>query len=105
LLPEEHNLTNYPLNTKEWIRWIKNNLDIDELAAIDFLEEGAFPFYRLEALWKREFSVNKGYHSDFVPALVRNKRGLIAWVYRDSSEPNWRMDDTFNLDDTRNDSA
>ena len=105
MLPEEHNLSTYPLTVDGWIRWINNNLDIDELTAIDFIEKDAFPFDRLEAVWAREFSVNKGYHTDFVPALLRNKRGLIVWVYRGGSEPNWRMDDTFNLDITHKDSA
>ena len=105
MLPEENNLTNYPLNVEEWIRWIKDNLDIDELAAIEFVEKDAFPFDRLEVIWKREFSVNKGFHSDFVPALIRNKHGLIIWVYRGGSEPNWRKDDAFNLDVTHKDSA
>ena len=75
------------------------HLGIDELTVIDLFEKGVFPFDRLEEIWKREFSLDKGYHSDFIPALIRNKRGLIVWVYRGGSEPNWRMNDKFNLDE------
>jgi hypothetical protein len=35
------------------------------------------------------YAAENGFHPDFVPALARNLRGLLAWVYGGGSEPCW----------------
>lgn len=83
----------YPTNPSEWQVWIEKHLDIDVEKAVMLLESDSFPTEDLEALWQREFTAEKGYVSDFIPALLRNKMGLIRWVYCGYDEPDWRGSD------------
>ena len=44
--------------------------------------------------WIRiEFSSDKGYNPSFIPALLRNIKGLISWTYGDGLEPDWSGQD------------
>ena len=83
----------YPANPTEWILWIESKIDIDERHGRGLCESSSFPLDRLIAAWEEEFSIDKGYSPEFIPALVRNKRGFLKWVYLGSNEPNWRNSD------------
>jgi len=50
-------------------------------------QAGNFPYEQLEE-WIRE-TFREGFSPDFVPALLRNIRGLVKWVYGDGDEPSW----------------
>ena len=54
----------------------------------------AFPYNRLEQWIRNTF--REGFHPDFVPALLRNIKGLVAWVYGGENEPYWQQSDNEN---------
>jgi hypothetical protein len=84
----------YPTRPEEWRDWIHLKIGLSEEDAKDLLERGLFPYDKMVACWQREFSSKKGYSPAFIPALTRNKRGLVEWVYRGGNEPLWTgMDD------------
>ena len=83
----------YPQTPLEWRKWIEKRLDIDEPQGYDFTEKSTFPLQRLEDLWNMEFSPDRGYSPDFIPALTRNKIGFLKWVYGGGFEPNWIKSD------------
>jgi hypothetical protein len=87
-------IPHYPKSPKEWREWIRDNLGINEEEAIRMSLKCAFPFDKLVDCWRREFHSQKGYSPDFIPALVRNQRGLIKWVYAKGREPVWTGEDS-----------
>ena len=79
----------YPQKVDEWREAISKALGLTPEEAKLRLRKGTFPFDDL-AIWiQEEFSPDKGYSPDFIPALIRNCKGLIAWAYGDGSEPYW----------------
>jgi hypothetical protein len=83
----------YPTTTMAWRVWMKRMLDIDIEEGVDLVRNDRFPLDRLLETWHSVFSEEHGYSSDFIPALFRNKLGLLNWVYLDAPEPNWRGSD------------
>ena len=83
----------YPQDIVDWQAWIIHHLDLDILQVRSLMEEGNFPFARLIAVWQKEFSSERGYSPNFIPALTRNKVGFVRWVYLQGSEPNWKKTD------------
>ena len=83
----------YPQTSIEWRVWIQTQMDIDETHGAKLVDEGAFPHNRLVSTWEREFTVEKGYSPQFIPALTRNVLRFLSWVYGGSSEPNWTKSD------------
>ncbi|MFW9787438.1 MAG: hypothetical protein ACFFE2_04320 [Candidatus Thorarchaeota archaeon] len=83
----------YPVDMMEWRDWIKKNLGYTTEQGIEFVRAGTFPVSELVAVWRQEFTVEKGYVADFIPALERNKMGFLRWIYADGAEPFWKESD------------
>ncbi len=84
----------YPTSPEEWHSWIDVHLGISRQKGLDLFKDSSFPMERLIAIWEMEFTETKGYSPAFIPALVRNVKGLLNWVYYDGPEPNWRESDS-----------
>ena len=78
----------YPQTPDEWACTIWYSLGIDKAGGEALAAAGEFPYRRL-ALWIQE-TYTEGYAPEFVPALLRNLRGLVSWVYSGAPEPDWR---------------
>jgi len=82
----------YPQNPIEWRAAIRDGIGVNAIKGKNALKDGRFPYEKLEQ-WIRD-TYSEGYSTDFVPALLRNIKGLVAWVYGDAGEPFWpRSDD------------
>jgi hypothetical protein len=81
------------MTSQQWREWIQEKLGISEAAGREMALTNRFPFDRLVEAWRKEFAHEKGYSVAFIPALIRNKRGLIAWVYSGGREPLWTGSD------------
>lgn len=79
----------YPQNANEWRKAISKALNLTPEECDARLQSDAFPFDDLVVWIRREFRADKGYSSDFISALIRNRKGLIAWAYGGCSEPYW----------------
>jgi len=77
----------YPQNPAEWQSAIQHGIDVDAIEGKEAYQTGEFPYDQL-AHWIREV-YSEGFSPDFVPALLRNIRGLVAWVYGGKGEPHW----------------
>jgi len=78
---------NYPQYPEEWRSAIYAGIGLNEKDGQKIYRAGKFPYKKLEG-WIRE-TFCEGYSPDFIPALVRNIKGLVAWIYGDVSEPYW----------------
>lgn len=83
----------YPQNPEEWRRWILSNLGIDKPQGLEMTKDDTFPFSDLIQVWEQKFSVEHGFSPSFIPALSRNKRGFVMWVFLEAPEPNWAKSD------------
>lgn len=79
----------YPQDVDEWREAIDKALSLTSEEGKILHQAGIFPFDDLIVWIRREFSSDKGYSPDFISALIRNRNGLIAWVYGSGSEPYW----------------
>lgn len=79
----------YPQNVDEWREAIGKALNLSPEEDKARYQASTFPFDDLIVWIRREFSADEGYSPDFVPALIRNHKRLIDWVYGDGSEPYW----------------
>jgi hypothetical protein len=79
----------YPQSVDEWQEAIGEALNLTAEEGKARYQDNTFPFDDLAVWIRREFSADKGYSPGFIPALIRNRKGLIAWVYGDGSEPYW----------------
>lgn len=77
----------YPQNRHEWSTAIEQGLGITRAQGEELCRNGCFPKKELAEWLKDEYGEIHG--PDFVPALLRNINGLIAWVYGDRPEPFW----------------
>lgn len=77
----------YPQNPAEWRLAIQDGTGLLEQDGRKAYQLGDFPYERLED-WIRD-TYCESYHPDFVPALLRNIRGLVGWVYGTGGEPSW----------------
>ena len=82
----------YPQNKHEWGIVIQQGLGVTLGKGKRLNKDGKFPVQDLAQFIKKEYS--EGYGPNFVPALLRNLKGLINWVYGDGSEPYWPGSDT-----------
>lgn len=80
-------MATWPQSGPEWASEIARGLGRSREELRSDLEEGRFPDDRLVS-WIRE-SYGEGFHPDFAPALLRNRRGLAAWAFGDGPEPHW----------------
>jgi len=79
----------YPQNVDEWREAIRKALNLTPEEGKARYQACTFPFDDLLVWIQREFSADEGYSPDLIPALIRNRKGLIAWFYGDGSEPYW----------------
>lgn len=79
--------TDYPQDPAGWAQAIENGLHLSPKEARGAFLNGEFPYHDLTAWIRTEFA--EGFVSDFIPALLRNIRGLVAWVYGGGEEPFW----------------
>ena len=86
----------YPQSPKEWQSAIHYGIHADAIEGQEAYQAGQFPYEKL-ALWMRE-AYGEGFSPDFVPALLRNIKGLVAWVYGEGAEPSWPGSD-FDVED------
>ena len=77
----------YPRSAQEWDVAMQRGLGLDPDEARRRFASGTFEYEELERWLRSEFAV--GFDRDFVPALTRNMRGLVCWVYGDGHEPYW----------------
>jgi hypothetical protein len=80
-------MTGYPQTANEWATAIEQGLGLTPEEALSVFACGRFPYDRLEA-WIRS-AYGEGFGPNFVPALLRNKHGLVRWAYGNGSEPYW----------------
>ncbi len=83
----------YPENRKEWEAWLETQLGVRQSDGRRLFLSGRFPITDLVESWRREFTPERGYSPDFVPALIRNQKGFLKWVLGNGPEPNWARDD------------
>ncbi len=86
----------YPQNPEEWQSAIQDGIGVGRIEGQEAYHAGRFPHEEL-ASWIRE-AYSGGCSPDFVPALLRNIKGLVAWVYGDGGEPSWPGSD-FDVED------
>ena len=86
---KETQAPSYPQSADEWREAITKALNLTPEEGKYRFQTGTFPFDDLIVWIRREFSSDRGYSPGFIPALIRNRKGLIAWIYGDSSEPYW----------------
>ena len=79
----------YPRNSEEWCISISQGIGLPPEKGRSLYNSGRFPFDELISWICREFSEENGYSLNFVPALIRNIKGLVNWVYGNGSEPYW----------------
>lgn len=84
----------YPQHPAEWRSAIQDGIGLSEVAGSSAYEAGEFPFDKLEEWIRARFG--EGFTPDFVPALLRNIRGLVAWVFGGGDEPRWPGSDDEN---------
>ncbi len=77
----------YPKNPQEWRDAIQQGLGLNNDEAQMAYQAERFPYKHLEQ-WLMS-TYKQGYSSDFIPALRRNLKGLVGWVYGGESEPYW----------------
>jgi len=80
-------MTGYPQTAGEWALAIEQGLGLTSEEAQSAFADGRFPYDRLEG-WIRS-AFGQGFGPNFVPALVRNQRGLVRWAYGEGTEPYW----------------
>ncbi len=77
----------YPQSPTEWQAAIEAGIEVPIEEGSEALADGTFPYAKL-ADWVR-VTYDKRIGPDFVAAVLRNIRGLVAWAYGDKSEPYW----------------
>jgi len=77
----------HPQEPAAWRAAIEDGMGLTWPEGRDAWQSGAFPYEQFTR-WIRE-TFSDGYSPQFVPALVRNVRGLAAWVYGEGDEPYW----------------
>ncbi len=77
----------YPQNPIEWQSAINQGLNLSDTEGIMLYESKTFPYDQLEQ-WIRS-TYTEGFSQDFIPALLRNIKGLVAWAYGGEEEPSW----------------
>ena len=77
----------YPKNEDEWRIAIYKGLGITQTEGKELFQSKRFPVRKLEDWIRIEHA--RGFGPEFVPALLRNIKGLVAWVYGDGPEPCW----------------
>ena len=82
----------YPLNRNEWSQVIERGLGITQEQGTRLFQQNRFPVQELARWCRKEYSGCFG--PNFIPALLRNINGLIAWVYGNKPEPYWPGSDT-----------
>ena len=82
----------YPQEPAEWLTAIQDSIGVSAAEGQEAYQAGKFPYDKLEQ-WIRE-AFSEGFSPDFVPALLRNVKGLVAWVYGGRSEPYWPGSDS-----------
>jgi hypothetical protein len=85
----------YPEDPKAWRELIQREVSLDVSYGIKAYEIGTFPHEVLGNWIVERFS--EGYHPSFVPALLRNIKGLVMWVYGNGEEPLWTGSDEESL--------
>lgn len=79
----------FPQDREAWQTAVADGLDLPPAQAEAAYERGEFPYAQLAQWLQTTYSAEAGYSPAFVPALLRNIKGLVAWVYGRGSEPYW----------------
>lgn len=87
-------MATWPQTTDEWAAAIEQGMGLSSEQAQQAYKAGQFAYGKLEEWIRSAFS--EGFSPEFVPALLRNKYGLVDWVYGAGSEPYWPGSDITN---------
>lgn len=79
----------WPTTAGGWRDAFERGLDLNPTAGTYRYARGEMEPAPFVTWIESEFAESRGYHRDFVPALTRNIRGLLAWAYGDGEEPFW----------------
>ncbi|UCH32275.1 MAG: hypothetical protein JSV05_02525 [Candidatus Bathyarchaeota archaeon] len=79
----------YPSTAGGWRKIISQALNLTPEEGATRYQNGTFPSRELEDWIQQRFKPEDGYAHNFIPALIRNIKGLVAWVYGSGSEPYW----------------
>ena len=82
----------YPQGPAEWRTAIEGGIGVTGPEGRDAFRAGDFPYEKLRR-WIPE-AFREGFSPDFVPALLRNIQGLVAWAYGGGGEPYWPGSDS-----------
>lgn len=77
----------YPREPAEWRSAIREGIGISGSEGKKAYLAGKFPYEKLERWIRQTFT--EDFSPEFMPALLRNRKGLVAWVYGDGAEPFW----------------
>ena len=83
----------FPQSAEEWQGAIEAGLGITAVQGEQQWANNTFPSVKLAAWLSETYDAKHGYSPEFVPALLRNLLGLLAWVYGDGEEPYWPASD------------
>ncbi len=84
----------FPQSAKEWQEAIEDGLGITAVQGRQQWASNTFPSEKVAAWLAEKYDAKHGYSPQFVPALLRNLHGLLAWAYGNGSEPYWPGSDT-----------
>jgi len=79
----------YPQDPAAWRAAIARAFDRSEAHLRSALRSGDFPFLEFEAWIRNTYNEDAGFAAAFVPALLRNQHGLLAWAFLGAPEPYW----------------
>jgi hypothetical protein len=77
----------YPQDPADWQSATQEGIGLSAIEGRNAYRAGKFPYQELERWIRGTFS--QGFSPDFVTALLRNVKGLVAWVYGEGGEPYW----------------
>ena len=86
---KEDVIMEFPQSAKKWQETIEAGLGITAVQGQQQWASNNFPSEKLAAWLAKTYDAKHGYSPQFVPALLRNLRGLLAWTYGNGDEPYW----------------
>lgn len=79
----------FPQSAKAWQETIEAGLGITAVQGQQQWTTNNFPSEQLATWLTETYDAKHGYSPQFVPALLRNLQGLLAWIYGEGDEPYW----------------
>lgn len=87
------NLPEWPQNAAAWRQALAAGVGIDPEEGRRLHAGDGLPREAVAEWLETTYAADRGYHPDFVPALLRNLGGLLAWAYGEAAEPYWSKSD------------